>query len=351
MADADVVALPPSGDGSRRRARTTSRKRRGGMPRIGWIAAIVVVVAALVAAFVWQWPRSTNGDSFPKTLGSFPALGPPRADLVVQRGAGGAVVDLALLVVRPPRLGGTVVRIPVRTMAEVPTLGLVTLEEAAAKGGLAALRQAIENILGRPFDEVAELATGQVPAIELPRDASVGQWQGAWEAWLASLSGPPALPIGADLVLLAGATPAFRLLPVDTLGGQPPLFQVRAGELDQLVAELLPGTPVSKDRARVQVLNGAGRAGVSQEVQPLLVAIGARVTLTGNADRFDYEATRIVYYDGGDEAAARRVRDALGVGTLERSSIALDAVDVTVVVGRDFVARLAGTTTSTSKGA
>ena len=106
-----------------------------------------------------------------------------------------------------------------------------------------------------------------------------------------------------------------------------------------IVAEVAPGSGVaSSDRIRVQVLNGTGAPGLSQQVQPALAAAGAVVSLTGNADRFDHQLTQVVFYRDEDLEAAQAVRQALGVGEVVRSLVPLDVVDVTVVVGADFAA-------------
>jgi hypothetical protein len=92
----------------------------------------------------------------------------------------------------------------------------------------------------------------------------------------------------------------------------------------------------------VQVLNGVGTPGLAQLVSPLLVPAGAQVTLSDNADRFDYAVTQVVYYDDARQADAEAVRAALGVGELVKSLADLDVVDVTVVIGADFVQAHAG---------
>ena len=61
------------------------------------------------------------------------------------------------------------------------------------------------------------------------------------------------------------------------------------------------------DRIRVRILNGVGAPGVAQEVQPLLVDAGGQVTLSGNADRFDYATTQVVYYDDDHRADAEAI--------------------------------------------
>ena len=57
---------------------------------------------------------------------------------------------------------------------------------------------------------------------------------------------------------------------------------------------------------------------------------------TDNADNFAHQTSEVVFYDRRQQAAAERVRAALGVGRLVFSRIPNDVVDVTVVVGRDF---------------
>lgn len=91
---------------------------------------------------------------------------------------------------------------------------------------------------------------------------------------------------------------------------------------------------------RVQILNGKGVPGIGQAVAEALGDGGYRVVLTGNADHFGYETTRIVIYGESEEqlTVARDVRDRLGVGEIERSETPQSVVDVTIVVGEDFPA-------------
>jgi hypothetical protein len=120
---------------------------------------------------------------------------------------------------------------------------------------------------------------------------------------------------------------------VSGVEGDQELYRVVDADLARLVQRLFG---VSTHRITVQVLNGVGAPGVAQLVQPLLVGASARMTLSGNADRFDYATTQIVYYDDTHRADAAAVRKALGVGELVKSLTGLDVVDVTVVVGTDF---------------
>lgn len=131
-------------------------------------------------------------------------------------------------------------------------------------------------------------------------------------------------------------------LPVSPLGtGDDEAYRPDTARIAALVEERLaasrPDASVADGR-RLQVLNGNGRPGVGAAVAQALQPAGYRVALTGNADRFSYEVTRIVVHDDDAStlAAARDVRDRLGVGEIERAGTPQSVVDLTIVVGRDF---------------
>jgi hypothetical protein len=83
-------------------------------------------------------------------------------------------------------------------------------------------------------------------------------------------------------------------------------------------------------------LNGVGSVGLTQAVAARIVPAGGEVTLTGNVPGFGVAATKVVYYRAGARDDARRFAKALGVGKVIRAADAIDVVDVTVVVGKDF---------------
>jgi polyisoprenyl-teichoic acid--peptidoglycan teichoic acid transferase len=107
--------------------------------------------------------------------------------------------------------------------------------------------------------------------------------------------------------------------------------------VDERLAASRPDPGVAGGRT-LQLLNGNGQPGIGADVAAVLQPAGYRVLLTGNADRFTYEVTRILVYDEDPDtlAAARDVRDRLGVGQIERSGTPQSVVDLTVVIGRDF---------------
>lgn len=135
-------------------------------------------------------------------------------------------------------------------------------------------------------------------------------------------------------------------LPVSPIGsGDEGALRIDRERADALVSQHFAGSMPATDRSdgrRLQVLNGNGRPGIGQEVAERLVPAGFAVVLTDNADRFDYERTRIVVYEDDEAqlAAAREVRDLLGVGEVEISRSPQSVVDITVVVGHDFLERV-----------
>lgn len=350
-------------------------------------------------------PESTGTSVVPAEPG---APSPPRALLVAQ-GADGDIVSVTVLVVGPQGAGGHVVFAPVGSMVEVPSFGLNPLREAFALGGLPLLQQSVENLLGIVFDQVAlvtaedltdlvepagVLAVALASAVEVVTDVGrvetvfpagtvdvspeavptllevrgsgsdldrLVRHQAFWQAWLDAIEGnPAAVPpaegaggVGAVVAALAVGEVGYDVLPVEVLatgtGPNDDLYAIQGEELEALLEEIAPGSSgAGADRIRVQVLNGTGVPGLARQVQPSLVPAGAVVSLTGNADRFDYDITQVVFYRDEDLERARAVQRALGVGEVVRSLVILDVVDVTVVIGADFAVE--ATTTTTDPG-
>lgn len=137
----------------------------------------------------------------------------------------------------------------------------------------------------------------------------------------------------------------FVPLPVEAFGGAGPdgraTYRARDADLAELRDGALAGSVpdgAAGGAARVQVLNGVGVPGIGQEVERRLGGGSVRIVATDNARSFDEPVTRVIVYDDGDRAqqAARRVRERLGVGTIEVSRQPQSVVDVTIVVGADF---------------
>lgn len=381
-----TVPLPEVGDGSRRRRRR--ERQRGGRRTVTRALAIAVLVA-LLGAVGWVAVDLAQGDGsrVPAATGDPGApdgVEPP--GLLVLRDDRGAVIGVTVFAPATT----VIAHIPPGLIVEVPSLGLESLRMADAEGGEALLRQSLENLLGLVFAEVVALdPTGLASLIEpvaplsvavdaaveergadgrvevavpagtvvvngadaLPLLAAMGQGtaldrlvrhQAFWSAYLEAAAAAGATPPLRAIAALAGAEARQRVIPVEAVGGDDDgeeLYRVVEADLAGFVGRLDPDAPGARGpRIRVQVLNGVGAPGIAQRVQPLLVEAGGRLTLSGNADRFDHEVTQVVYYDDARLDDARAVQAALGVGEVVKSRTGLAVVDVTVVVGADFLA-------------
>ena len=107
----------------------------------------------------------------------------------------------------------------------------------------------------------------------------------------------------------------------------------------EFIANTVGGANELGTAARVQVLNGNGVPGIGQEVAQRLVGEGFRVILSGNSRNLNTRQTRIVSYDESVAGlrTAERAQRLLGVGEVQISSQGQGIVDLTIVVGRDFL--------------
>jgi hypothetical protein len=88
--------------------------------------------------------------------------------------------------------------------------------------------------------------------------------------------------------------------------------------------------------AKVEVLNGAGRAGFARDATVRLRSLGHDVVAYGNANRFDYPSS-VVLDRGGPPGSARAVADALGIAEVRAEAAPELALDATVILGSDWV--------------
>ena len=132
----------------------------------------------------------------------------------------------------------------------------------------------------------------------------------------------------------------FAILPVRQVSvGGAELYATDVDEIAEFVASTLPGVPVATGLTRVQVLNGNGSPGIGEIVAEKLVGKGFRIELSGNADSFRYRETKVITYDPSPDgqALATRARDLLGVGEVQVSGQGQGSVDLTIIVGKDFL--------------
>jgi hypothetical protein len=86
---------------------------------------------------------------------------------------------------------------------------------------------------------------------------------------------------------------------------------------------------------RIEVLNGAGRAGLARDATHRLRGDGFDVVFFGNAGRFDH-TTSVVLARTGDLAGARAVAASLGIDSVAAAPDAALLLDATVVLGADW---------------
>ena len=146
------------------------------------------------------------------------------------------------------------------------------------------------------------------------------------------------------LASVSAAAMSFETLPVEATGvnSGTQLYKANRESIEEIVKTKLAGSRPSgagKAGRRIEILNGNGQPGVGEEVSNLLIPKGFRVILDQNAKSFDYETTQIVVYSSSKAtlAIAQEVRATLGVGEIIISKQQQSVVDVTVVVGMDYL--------------
>jgi hypothetical protein len=94
----------------------------------------------------------------------------------------------------------------------------------------------------------------------------------------------------------------------------------------------IPGDPV---RLTAEVLNGSGRSGLARTATRVLRQGGLDVMFFGNAD--SATSVTLLLVRRGDSTAARRAARLLGVGRTEWAPDSTRRVDVSVILGPDYV--------------
>jgi hypothetical protein len=148
------------------------------------------------------------------------------------------------------------------------------------------------------------------------------------------------LDLVASLASLDGTDLTLAILPVRQVSvGDAELYATDVDEIAEFASSTLPGVPVATDLARVQVLNGNGSPGIGEGIAQKLVGKGFRIELSGNADSFRYKTTKVITYDPSPagQALATKARDLLGVGEVQVSGQGQGSVDLTIIVGKDFL--------------
>lgn len=101
-------------------------------------------------------------------------------------------------------------------------------------------------------------------------------------------------------------------------------------------AESPSGGTEAQERIRVEILNGGGHAGAAREATDQLRDLGFDVVFFGNAGSFDLDSSVVLDRTGHVEAA-RDVADALGIRNLRSEPDSNLYLDVSVVLGREWM--------------
>lgn len=100
----------------------------------------------------------------------------------------------------------------------------------------------------------------------------------------------------------------------------------------------LPAPPLVRERVQVEVLNGCGETGISQQVRKYLRTRGFDVVHIDNAENFEFPETVVLDRRGQNAVsdAARAVAQALGAThvILQRNDDRM--VEITVIIGHDY---------------
>jgi anionic cell wall polymer biosynthesis LytR-Cps2A-Psr (LCP) family protein len=142
----------------------------------------------------------------------------------------------------------------------------------------------------------------------------------------------------------------YEVLPGEAIGGggDNVSYKPDTDQIAQLVKRDFPGSiPAGVDvaaRPDLELRNGNGSPEIGQRAAAILVPAGIHIVVTGNAPNFNFASTRVIVY-GDDEqslALGRKIKSLLGVGTIEVGTRPQSVVDVTVVLGKDFLSRIKG---------
>lgn len=374
--------------------------------RVGLVAAVVVLVGSIPALSYVGFHAlltSTTGRKLdavtdPSKAGYEVNVTPTPVEVLAQVDSRQRLSALTILALGADGSGGGVLLVPVNlSVPGEPGAAASTLEATFTAGGVDALGRAVSRAFSFGFDEITvvddarwasltaavgpigftnpdRLRTPPLAAGPVELDSSmVGPYLAAriatetevarlarhaafWSAWLHAVgasSDPNVLPGEANTGIsrfvrgLAKGANEIATLPVGPTASDGSV-QIDAGAAAPMLARLVPFPTgaVGIPRIRVRVLDGVGQPGLALGAARALVPAGAEIAIIGNADHYGYTTTILRYNGEAQRAAAEKLRQALGAGTVEQSTLLDDVVDVTIVIGRDLAAGYGAATTT-----
>ncbi len=330
--------------------------------------------------------------------------------LLVQTGDDGTPVGLTVMSLTGDGAGGLVF-VPMSTVLDLPDIGKLPLNVVAEKAGIDGLQKAVEGILGAGMTEVRVVSPQQwadlvapvgTITVANPDDVFVADAKGQkkvlfpkgqlnlepkdvaaylattspgesdlnrlerqkvfWEAYLRKVSAstdPSVVPgeketgLGRFVRALADDRVEMFPLPVQPVaipGSTSELYLPVKDQVSSIVARLIPfpiGSPPGA-RPRVRLLDGTGKLEHGLAAAPLVVEGGGQIDQIGNGPTLDQAVTQLVYYDDAQRPAAEALQKALGLGEVVKGTSAGSAVDVTITIGKDYLAQPARVLTPVS---
>jgi hypothetical protein len=233
--------------------------------------------------------------------------------------------------------------VPAQTLMEVPGIGFDQVGKALA-GGVPSLLLGVKNFFGVQIDHYFLLNQ---------RDFAAVLSQSKFEI---ALKNP--LETDIDKKMTALILESFEEIPSDsqkivplpteavTMGGET-YTEPQREEIERLVALIWGKSSESIQQApKVIVLNGCGAPGIGGKVAGQLIEQGFRVIDIKNADNFDYKVTQINSSDESREAALQ-IKNILGTGLVKIERQTQELVDVTIIIGQDYLTLTEETTSTT----
>jgi hypothetical protein len=381
-----------------RRVRLRRQRRRV----VVGLAVLVTTGATLGIVGMGRVRGSTGGRYVdpqvrPDEPGYVALVTPTPTLLVVNKDADGGLSGVSLLSLHAQDQGGSVIVMPVSTVAPFAEAG-TTFADAYAESGARGVANQIQLTLNIVIGETVEVDDARwatlvepVAPIEVELDQAVGEWPAGaaeieaddvgafltartdsetelgrldrqelfWESWLPQVKagGRNAVPGEVDVGLgrfvrgLAAGDFDVNGLPVSAAFSSEEMYGPSEEMLPDLVAHAVPypQEPSRGSRVQVQLLNGTTRRDLTARAATSLVAGSAEIALVGNAGSFAEATTRFVYTDSKLRDDAEKLRDAFGVGEVVQQPADDDAppvdddrIDVTVILGADALDALGG---------
>ncbi|MDZ4180848.1 MAG: LCP family protein [Coriobacteriia bacterium] len=224
------------------------------------------------------------------------------------------------------------IAIPDGAFIEVPGQGFERIGASWDAGPDVSL-DAVSNFFGVPFRSYAQVSSAAYQAA-LTDQSLAGISLSSTDS---NLDEGAAADFSAAFAQIATENVALVPMPVKpiTLGNQT-YFEPQRDQIADLV-ETWWGVRIDAEQmpTRIIVYNGAGTPGIAGIAAQALIRGGLRVVDTKNADRFDYEITKIIVQSGPIEPG-QEVAEILGVGEVLEQVADQQIADVIVIIGKDY---------------